>query len=699
MKINDLIHAIKIKDVVLPEFQREYVWSKDQAKKLMSSLAKEYPVGSLLFWKTDKPPELKNYRHLNNSAAFQVILDGQQRLTTLYMLINGDIPFYYTDEDISNDPRDLYFNMDTGEFQYYQTNVMAKDPLWVRVIDCFDSNCEINVFAIAENFIPEDKFTLAMKFTNNLQKIRNIKERHLPILLVPATATLQDAIDIFDLVNSQGTKLTDAELALTHVVGNWPQARQVMKRKIQGLKSRNFNFNLTFMTRALTTVVSKRALYEAIHGEPKEQLSEGWQKLNKIMDYLVSILPNRAFIHSTYDLNTTNVLIPIIAYLNENNGKFPDDKNLKRAIHFIYVALAWARYSGQTDQKLEHDVSIMYRENNPWPKLVDALIDQRGRIDVKPNDLEGRTAGHPLYLTTYILSKTQGAIDWFNGMPLTGRETGSYSINSHHIFPSSVLYKNGYDPDNHLHRKIVNEIANRAFLTGDTNRSLSNKPPQEYLPIIEENYPGALTKQFIPMQPELWKTERYADFLEARRNLISLKINEYFNGLISEPIKVKEKSIQEIIKLGESAALEFKSTLQWDVVKNEKNKALRFAVLKTIAAFLNSDGGTLVIGVEDNGHIFGIEKDVQLMNNSEDKFLNLVNMLICDYIGPEYAGQVITRIEAINEDRVCIIDIDRAFIPAYLRYNNQNEFYVRMNNTSRSLDPEETVKYISQNFT
>jgi hypothetical protein len=698
MKINDLIHSIKIKNVVLPEFQREYVWSKDQAKKLMASLAKEYPVGSLLFWKTDNPPELKNLPNISHNNSYQIILDGQQRLTTLYMLINGQIPFYYTNEDIINDPRDLFFNIDSGEFQYYQTNVMVNDPLWVRVVDCFDTNKEINVFSLAEDLSQDNKFPLAMKYTNNLQKLRNIKDRELPILLVPASATLEDAIDIFDLVNSQGTKLTDAELALTHIVGNWPQARQVIKNKIQDLKTKNFNFNLTFMTRALTTVVSKRALYEAIHGEPKEKLKDGWKKLSKIMDYLVLILPNRAFIHSTYDLNTTNVLIPIIAYLNENNEKFPDDKNLKRAIHFIYIALAWARYSGQTDQKLEHDVSIMYRENNPWEKLVDALIDQRGRIEVKPNDLEGRTAGHPLYLITYIISKTQGATDWFNGMPLTGKETGSYTINSHHIFPSSILYKNSYDADNHLHRKIVNEIANRAFLTGDTNKSLSNTPPEEYLPSIEENYPGALSKQFIPMQPDLWKIDRYADFLEARRHLIATKINEYFNGLITEPIKVKEKSIKEIITLGESAVLEFKSTLQWDVVRNEKNKALRKAVLKSVAAFLNSDGGTLVIGVEDNGHIFGISKDLMLTENSVDKFLNLVNMLICDNIGPEYASQVKTRLDSVDEGQVCIIDIEKSLIPAYLNTYNQKEFFVRMNNTTRSLDPEETVKYINQNF-
>ncbi|MDZ4159935.1 MAG: DUF262 domain-containing protein, partial [Anaerolineaceae bacterium] len=92
MKISELIDCIRKKDIVLPEFQREYVWSRDQAKKLITSLVKEYPVGALLFWKTDAPPELKNITVMTDRLGMtQIILDGQQRLTTLYMLITGEI--------------------------------------------------------------------------------------------------------------------------------------------------------------------------------------------------------------------------------------------------------------------------------------------------------------------------------------------------------------------------------------------------------------------------------------------------------------------------------------------------------------------------------------------------------------------------------------------------------------------------------
>jgi hypothetical protein len=92
MKISELLDSIRKYDLVLPEFQREYVWTLEQAKQLMVSLVKGYPVGGLLLWKTDQPPELKNLDKLPEKlGTVQVLLDGQQRLTTLHMLTTGAI--------------------------------------------------------------------------------------------------------------------------------------------------------------------------------------------------------------------------------------------------------------------------------------------------------------------------------------------------------------------------------------------------------------------------------------------------------------------------------------------------------------------------------------------------------------------------------------------------------------------------------
>ena len=151
MKISELLVSIQKRDLVLPEFQREYVWTLEQAKQLMVSLARGYPVGGILLWKTDNPPELKNIGALpERLGTMQVLLDGQQRLTTLHMLITGEIPAYYTKAEIQNDPRSLYVNLNDLDFQYYQSSRMNGDAHWQRVIDCFDVNENIDPGEIAQ---------------------------------------------------------------------------------------------------------------------------------------------------------------------------------------------------------------------------------------------------------------------------------------------------------------------------------------------------------------------------------------------------------------------------------------------------------------------------------------------------------------------------------------------------------------------
>jgi len=283
VKIHHLMDGIDKRDIVLPEFQREYVWTRDQAKQLIASLMKEYPLGSLLFWKTVDPPELKNLDvDPSQVGSTTIILDGQQRLTTLYLLMRGSVPFYYRETDITNDPRALHIDLRTGELQYYQASIMKSDPAWVRVVDCFTK--DVDVFEIADQLLMDGQVykALAKQLDRNLSRLKDIEKIDIPEQVVPANASLDGAIDIFDLVNSQGTKLTDAELTLTHVTGKWSEARRVLKAKIEDLGSRNLQFDLTFMTRALTGVVTRRALFEQIHETKKPKLVAGWQDLDRI---------------------------------------------------------------------------------------------------------------------------------------------------------------------------------------------------------------------------------------------------------------------------------------------------------------------------------------------------------------------------------------------------------------------------------
>ena len=536
MRISEAVSDIRNQNLVLPEFQREYVWSREQAKQLLVSLTLKYPVGGLLFWKTQDPPELKNLDKVpERLGTVQVILDGQQRLTTLYMLATGEIPPYYVSRDINTDIRDLYYNLEDGDFQYFQPVRMRDNPRWVQVTDCFNGN-SVNVFSIAQKTVGKDEaaFQQAQLYESHLNKLKGIREINLPVQMVPPEASLDDAIDVFDRVNSLGTKLTDAELALTHVTGKWSQARRTLKAKMDQLQQQRFEFDLTFMTRALVCTVTDHALFEQIHPVKRPELEEGWLKLSKILDYTIGVLPGRAHIHSTRDMSSTNPLIPIVRYLSLHGGKFQSESSLRKALHWLYLAQVHQRYTGQTDSRLEHDVTVVNREDSPWPSLLDQIVDQRGRTEVVPADFEGRGAGHPLYRMSFILAKANSAVDWFNGILLTTPMGDSYGIHSHHIFPQSALYQSGYSSDSHLNRQMVNAIANRAFLSGPTNLTIGSRLPEDYLPEVEARYPGALESQFIPMDSQLWRLDRYSDFLGARRELLSAGLNRMFETLTTD---------------------------------------------------------------------------------------------------------------------------------------------------------------------
>ena len=694
--------GIRKLDLVLPEFQREYVWTRDQAKQLLVSLIRGYPTGSVLFWKTDNPPDIKNSAvEKDKIGSTTVILDGQQRLTTLYLFTQNAIPPYYRAEDIRDDPRGLHVDLDSGQFLYYTRQLMEGSPTWVSVTSCFDGS-KIDVFRIAQVKAgsDDDAFLLAQRFNDRLTALRNITVQDYPVQTVPTSATITDAIDVFDRVNSLGTKLSDAELALAHITGTWPHARREMKARIDELRTQRFNFDLTFMVRSLTGVVRRRALFETIHGANREELEAGWKQLSKLLSYLTTVLPGWAFIHSTDDLNTTNVLVPALVYLAAHDGKFERERDLNDWIHWMYAASTWARYTSQTDQRLDHDISLIVRTPHPWGELLDAIIDQRGRIDVKAADLEGRGPLHPLYRMTYVLAKSNGAVDWFNGLPLDVMKGSTYSIQSHHIFPQAILYRDGgYEPDNHLHRQMVNEIANRAFLTGPTNLGISDQPPVQYLAEVEAQFPGALQKQFIPLDRSLWRLENYQSFLAHRRELIAIAFNGRMASLVEEPEPPGELPLDELVAAGEGPTVEFKATFRWDLELSQVNKVLQKEVSKSIAAMLNSEGGVLLVGVADDGSAIGIDRDIKTLGRKDvDGFGQHLAALISEVIGAEFGPYIHPDYPSYENQRICRIRVDASAKPAFHESSTGSEFFVRVGNTTRALDPQATHDYIGMHW-
>ena len=128
-----------------------------------------------------------------------------------------------------------------------------------------------------------------------------------------------------------------------------------------------------------------------------------------------------------------------------------------------------------------------------------------------------------------MLTRMGKARDLCSGLVLHHGIVGRINrLEVHHIFPKSRLYRSGYK------KSEVNALANYCFLTKDCNLKIRNKLPEKYLPRVEADHPGVLASQWIPQDPELWRLERYTDFLAARRELLSNSVNSYFGELLSD---------------------------------------------------------------------------------------------------------------------------------------------------------------------
>jgi len=356
----------------------------------------------------------------------------------------------------------------------------------------------------------------------------------------------------------------------------------------------------------------------------------------------------------------------------------------------------WTRYSGSSDSTVEHDLSLL---NNPSPTedLMQEIKNDRGRIEVQASDLRGRgKRTRRFYNMVRMVTRANKPVDWMTGEPLVG----SYELQSHHIFPKSRLYDE-YDSGHSAHRKLVNEIANRAFLTPETNQKLGDTLPEEYLPEVKDRHPDALPSQFIPDNEELWKVENYEDFLAKRREKLATAINDYMESLVTDDGRSPEKeSTEDLIAGGENARVEFKETFLYDVYQDQPNKSLKAAVAKEVAAFANSGGGVIIIGVEDDDfEPVGIERDLDLMKDGRDSFELQLNREIANRLGKMMAtAYTHVTFEEVEGKTVCVVWVDDSPDPVYFEDDDGEKFYARSGSSSEPLGIQDANQYITQNW-
>lgn len=519
-RLSTLLDEIDSGAVVLPEFQRGYVWNRDQVRGLMRSLYRGYPVGGLLMWETTSE-DVTVRGAVGGSGTRQLLLDGQQRVTSMYGVIRGTPPPFF--EGDANAYTGLHFNVATETFEFYAPMKMADDPTWVNVTELFRRG----PFEYLTAF-PDVEREVLNTYLERLNRIKEIENRDFNQEKITGSGkTVDEVVDIFNKVNSGGTKLTKGDLALAKLCAEWPDARKELREDLERWRNAGFKFSLDWLLRNATAVATGRALFSSLSDVAASDFQIALkQSVNHVGTFLDAVSGRLGLDHDRVLMG--RYAIPVVSRLLQlNGGGFTDSVHRDKVLYWYIHSALWGRFSGSTETYLQQDYDAAARGG------VDELIAnleryRGGQLAVGPDDFTGATRGARFYPLLYLLTRVDGARDFGSGLELRAELLGKLtSLQVHHIFPKALLRKHEYD------RGDINALANFCFLTQATNIAIGMRDPAEYLPEVAAKHPGVLESQWIPTDPELWRVERYQDFLTARRELLAASAQRFLSSLLN----------------------------------------------------------------------------------------------------------------------------------------------------------------------
>jgi hypothetical protein len=512
--IEQIIKSVERGDFLLPDFQRGYVWKSGQVEKYFKSLYKKYPTGSLIMWSA---PKLYIKKEFNINDDANLILDGQQRVTTLYLILTGKRPNWILN---NNEIPNLYFDIETEEFKIIKKFDKKKYRQMICMRDLYNNSVE----TIIESSHDPELFSL---YPDKISKLIEIFDYNYHISLVDEP-DVREVVDMFNALNSEGTRLSETDLAMAIMVITWPSAKTEIARLVAKYKAKDFEFDKEFIVRCLNIIACERAKYTELKNTNSIRLEQAAKNLEKALDYISDIWRQKAFIANTSLFSSTHPFMLAVYFLVKNNNKFKDEKQRDKCIYYTLVGMLWGRYSGATEATLEKDVRII-RERNSFDPIIREIAQQRGnRIYPTLEDIKERGPKTTISKIIKLSILAQQPHDWFDpSLPLVPKVgISTYSVESHHIFSKKLLSRIVPTNIGTSVATVTNQVGNIAYITSLTNKSIADVGPSLYLPNVPEE---ELNKQYIPTDSNLWSAdfESYSKFIIARNKLIQEGVTRF----------------------------------------------------------------------------------------------------------------------------------------------------------------------------
>lgn len=571
--LTKLVEDIDIGEIGLPDIQRPFVWPDKKVRDLFDSMYKGYPVGYLLFWENGLPGEHRVIGTGEKQKAPRLlIVDGQQRLTSLYAILRSK-PVVGKDYR----PRRIFIAFNPKERKFEVTNdAIRRDPEWIADVSALWSGNEPrNRFV--KRFLEKLRRARALSeqeeddITEAIDRLYDLQDYPLTVLELATSVPEEQVAEVFVRINSLGTPLNEANFILTLMSVFWDDGRRKLEAFCRDAKdpttgSRPSPYSPVFqpdpdqMLRVSAGLGFRRArlehVYSLLRGKDlqtkqfsAEQRDRQFAVLREAQAYVLDIqhwhdflkvLARAGFRNPSMLSSATAVLYAYTMYLIGQRDFRVGAHDLREVIaRWFFMASLTGRYTDSPESRMEQDLALLRGQDSATDFIA---VLEREMAAVLTEDYwnirlvnELSTASHQspamfAYYATLCLMDAQVLYSRMKVSELLDPTTRAKkaAIERHHLFPRGYLRRMGI-----TERRDVYQIANYALVEWSDNVTISDKPPREYAPRIESRFSPEELKRMYDWHalPERWYEMDYLQFLVERRKRIAQVIRRGFESL------------------------------------------------------------------------------------------------------------------------------------------------------------------------
>ena len=581
LTVNQLIEKIDTGELGLPELQRPFIWKDSKVRDLFDSLMRGYPIGYLMLWEC---PSLEKKKSIgvdlhSYDSPKEVIIDGQQRLTSLYAVMKGKkvINSKFDEKSIIISYNPLQDKFEVG----YQAT--KKDPEWIyNISDVYTTSSSfkfINSFIKRLSEYRECKGEVLTEaeqdtISENINAIVNLKNHTLPVFDIKANAEEEDVSEIFVRVNSGGVSLKQNDFILTLLSLYWDEGRkeieQFSKESTFPTKGKTTSYNqiTTVAAQDLIRVVMAYAFdrarlkygYKLLRGADFDKRGAVDEELRiQRFDTLKEKLPDVLDVHSWHEflkaimnagylsgdliLSGNAIFYSYAFYLiakHRFHASYNENMHLT-SLWFFYASLV-SLYTGSFESTVESHLNSI-KDLSTLKEYKDFILSRVNErltndyFDITLVGSEGLAVsgkGNNAWNAYVAALNIMDAKILFSKSNLLvsklfepGTDGNRKSLEKHHLFPKAHMKAQGYTDAK------INQMANYAFIDWKDNMDILDDAPSVYYPIVCE---GRSDEEILRMEeenalPHGWENMPYEDFLVERRKLMAAKIKQAFDLL------------------------------------------------------------------------------------------------------------------------------------------------------------------------